>query len=100
MVESIPSCRSCGECCLGRVLIAKRELPLPPILEAQRAGSFVLPVNGRCAALVGTLGSQVACVVYERRPIKCGMFEVGGDLCLKYRKVQGRRRLLAQLVKR
>ncbi|RZJ09028.1 MAG: YkgJ family cysteine cluster protein [Haliea sp.] len=35
----------------------------------------------RCAALTGTLGSRVACGIYEWRPSPCREFEAGSAAC-------------------
>lgn len=38
--------------------------------------------NCRCKALRGTIGTRVACSIYERRPIACRRFEQGSTVCL------------------
>jgi Fe-S-cluster containining protein len=83
---------SCGACCASfRVDFS--------IHETQHAGGSVpdglaVEVNSvlsrmrgidhsppRCAALTGTLGSKVACGIYEWRPSPCREFEAGSAAC-------------------
>lgn len=80
-------CQTCGACCLGRVLVGND--PIPAALERAREGRFLLPSNGRCAALAGKVGYKVRCTVYADRPRKCHMFQAATPECLTKRQEAG-----------
>jgi Fe-S-cluster containining protein len=42
-----------------------------------------------CVALRGTVGAQVSCEIYERRPDVCSSFRAGGRECLVARRERG-----------
>ena len=44
---------------------------------------------GRCIALNGPLGQQVACSIYAERPGPCRELEAGSDACHRARRQQG-----------
>ena len=46
-------------------------------------------VPTRCAALTGTIGTRVACGIYEWRPSPCHEFEEGSDACQRARMRHG-----------
>lgn len=89
-------CTTCGACCVwetpmfagctaadvarlgGRALVL--ETPEGRAMATEPA------VGGhRCRALVGFVGAQVACAVYDARPDSCRGFEVGGPDCRRSR---------------
>jgi Fe-S-cluster containining protein len=43
----------------------------------------------RCTALVGEVGKQVGCNIYEQRSSTCREFEAGSEDCAKARKIHG-----------
>jgi Fe-S-cluster containining protein len=45
--------------------------------------------DGRCHALRGALGRDVACSVYHYRPSPCRTVQPGDALCLRYRHAHG-----------
>jgi Fe-S-cluster containining protein len=57
----------------GVELIAKLKTCLTP--EGDRV----------CAALNGCIGVRCSCSIYERRPVACRRFAVGGSLCREAR---------------
>lgn len=50
-------------------------------------GTDYVPI--RCAALTGTVGTQVGCGIYEWRPSPCREFEEGSDACHRARSKRG-----------
>lgn len=42
-----------------------------------------------CAALEGQIGKQVACTIYQIRPLHCRLFVPGSNMCLTARKWAG-----------
>lgn len=93
-------CLSCGACCASfRVDFAVQELQenggtVPDGLAVEVNGSFCR-MRGtdyrspRCAALTGSIGSKVACGIYEWRSSPCREFEAGGDACHRARQRHG-----------
>jgi Fe-S-cluster containining protein len=90
------ACTSCGACCASfRVDFSVHELDemggsvpsgLADVLNAslcRMRGTDHVP--GRCAALTGQIGTQVACGIYEWRPAPCREFAEGDDACHKAR---------------
>jgi Fe-S-cluster containining protein len=45
--------------------------------------------EGRCLALRGALGREVACDIYHHRPSPCRTVQPGDALCLRYRNEHG-----------
>jgi Fe-S-cluster containining protein len=45
--------------------------------------------DGRCLALRGALGREVACGIYHHRPAPCRRVQPGDELCLRYRAEHG-----------
>jgi uncharacterized protein len=103
-------CTRCGACCASlRVDFARDELDeeggfVPSGLAVEVTGrtwrmrgtDHALP---RCAALVGTVGVQAHCGIYEWRPSPCREFGlraplgVGDDACARARARHGMRPL-------
>jgi Fe-S-cluster containining protein len=89
-------CLSCGACCAAfRVDFAADELDghggsVPASLVVEVSGS-TCRMRGtdhsppRCAALVGTVGVQASCGIYEWRPGPCRELEAAGDACRRAR---------------
>ena len=90
------ACTTCGACCASfRVDFSVEESesrggPVPEGLSVavtehtcRMRGTDHTPA--RCAALTGTLGSQVACGIYEWRPSPCREFEEGSEACQRAR---------------
>ncbi len=42
-----------------------------------------------CIALVGEVGREVSCSIYEQRSSTCRQFEAGSEDCIKARKIHG-----------
>jgi Fe-S-cluster containining protein len=102
-------CQRCGACCCntdenrveGYPWYVPIDDPASPLL-ADRAlrGRFTVddPVegphlrlepDGRCSALKGRLGAQVACQVYRFRPTACRRVQPGDAGCLAAREERG-----------
>ncbi|MCV2368845.1 YkgJ family cysteine cluster protein [Roseateles oligotrophus] len=99
-------CLTCGACCASfRVDFAKEELQseggcvpdgltveLNARLFRMRGTDHAAP---RCAALVGTLGVQAGCGIYEWRPAPCREFGlrapmgIGDEACARARARHG-----------
>ena len=90
------ACTSCGACCAHfRVDFSVYELDdmgghVPAGLTVEVNGSTCrmrgtdhVPI--RCAALVGQVGQQATCGIYEWRPSPCREFEEGSDACARAR---------------
>lgn len=93
-------CVKCGACCAGfRVDFAAQELQscggAVPDGLAVEVTSSICRMRGtdharpRCAALVGRIGEQVGCAIYEWRPSPCREFEAGSDACRRARARHG-----------
>lgn len=93
-------CLSCGACCASfRVDFAVQELQenggtVPDGLAVEVNGSMCR-MRGtdhrspRCAALTGSIGSKVACGIYEWRSSPCREFAAGSDACHRARQRHG-----------
>lgn len=99
-------CTTCGACCASND-VANVEVRVgdktPRELTVLRRGKWqtdvtgqlqeglclMRRVEGRCVALVGTIGQRVACIVYDRRPRVCVQFKAGTAACLKARAQHG-----------
>lgn len=89
-------CLSCGACCASfRVDFSIYEaednggrVPQGLIEEVtrhtcrMRGTDYASP---RCAALIGKVGVQAACGIYEWRPSPCREFAAGSDACNRVR---------------
>lgn len=94
------ACQQCGACCASfRVDFSVEELddnggsvpsgltvPLTDTLCRMR-GTDHSPT--RCAALIGQIGVQVSCGIYEWRSSPCREFSEGSDACNRARLRQG-----------
>jgi hypothetical protein len=93
-------CLECGACCASfRVDFAAEELEshsgrVPEGLAVE-VTSTICRMRGtdyarpRCAALVGKIGQQASCGIYEWRPSPCREFEMGSDACRRARARHG-----------
>jgi hypothetical protein len=50
-------------------------------------GTEQKPVH--CVALIGEVGREVSCSIYEQRSSTCREFEAGSEDCIKARKIHG-----------
>jgi Fe-S-cluster containining protein len=94
------ACQQCGACCASfRVDFSVEELddnggsvpsgltvPLTDTLCRMRGTDHSPP---RCAALMGRIGVQVSCGIYEWRSSPCREFSEGSDACNRARMRQG-----------
>ena len=101
-------CRACGACCVN--LPANREEGFADWVEIAATDHLLeradlvrkhvtydihgvphlrLAPDGRCLALRGALGRDVACTIYGERPTPCRKVQPGDRLCLRYRREQG-----------
>ena len=94
------ACQQCGACCASfRVDFSVEELddnggsvpsgltvPLTDTLCRMRGTDHSPP---RCAALIGQIGGQVSCGIYEWRSSPCREFSEGSDACNRARLRQG-----------
>ena len=98
---STPSpCQQCGACCASyRVDFSIHELDehggRVPSGLAVDVTDAICRMRGtdqarpRCAALVGTIGQQVSCGIYEWRPNPCHELDAGSDACERARARHG-----------
>lgn len=99
-------CRSCGACCIaaGPVAVSPSDVQVPrhrtrsvrrmvgfASFEADDGVRCMKSDDGRCAALKGQPGVDVACVIYDRRPTVCADFQPGSQYC---REARGKARSL------
>ncbi len=102
-------CQKCGACCCnpaenraegyrdyievrrGEPLFERRDLRRRfTVLNAQAEVHLQLVgAEERCAALQGTLGKRVNCVIYQLRPGGCRKVLAGDKRCLQYRRERG-----------
>ncbi len=98
MPPAANACQTCGACCAHyRVSFHWREADQRGLDDGSLvqispwhvcfAGTEKHPV--RCAHLVGDVGGQVACRVYDQRPGPCRSVEPGDQQCLKARAAHG-----------
>lgn len=96
----VPECVTCGVCCnFALIAPVSRE-------DSDRLDEFIeitldghdepLAVDralkrnqetGSCLHLAGTLGLEVGCSIYDRRPRVCHDFDAGSDRCHEYRRM-------------
>lgn len=97
LADSNP-CLDCGACCATfRVSFYWSEaeaLGLPTELTEQVNAWFACmrgtnQPQPRCAALAGTIGREVSCHVYARRPSPCREVQAGDSQCAKARARHG-----------
>lgn len=105
MSESV--CCHCGACCVTyRITLPRAELDNMPggrvpaaLTEPYTATTVYMreqpDIPGRCIALAGTVGQEVSCTIYERRPLACREFAPlsalgsGDEACDEARRRQG-----------
>lgn len=91
-VDRVHPCLECGACCASfRVDFAADENEanggrVPQGLAVEVTASTCRMrgtdhARPRCAALVGRVGVQACCGIYEWRPSPCREFEAGSDAC-------------------
>lgn len=97
-MEEINPCTACGACCAAfRVSFywaeaAENSLPealyepLTNVLANMRGTNRSLP---RCAALIGDVGKETRCAVYESRPSPCREVRPGDEKCARARAIHG-----------
>jgi Fe-S-cluster containining protein len=94
------ACTSCGACCACfRVDFSVYEMDIEggtvPSGLANEVNGNTWRMRGtdhvpiRCAALIGKLGVEVQCGIYEWRPSPCREFEEGSDSCHRARSKRG-----------
>ena len=94
------TCQQCGACCASyRVDFSVHELDdqggRVPSGLAVEVNDTICRLRGtdharpRCAALVGAIGIQVSCGIYEWRPNPCHELEAGSDACERARARHG-----------
>ncbi len=95
------SCTACGACCAAfRVSFHRAELDEEPggfvpsgLADPETAS--IMRLRGtdysppRCVALVGQLGRDARCGIYEWRPGPCREFEAGSEACARARARHG-----------
>jgi hypothetical protein len=102
-----PACLACGACCAAYRVdfhpsdLATAERPGVPPEMTLRLTATLVRMRGtddappRCVALVGEIGQQVGCSIYERRPGPCRDFApyaplgIGDDACDRARRQHG-----------
>ena len=84
-------CQSCGACCtLYKVAVLNSEIDAQigggvpvdltvPLKSGKRLMKGTETFRKRCVALTGTPGSEVACGIYEQRPLACRSFSASWD---------------------
>jgi Fe-S-cluster containining protein len=101
-------CQACGACCANpdenrrehfvdyvEVGPGSRLLTDPVLrkryvaFNAEGAAHLRLDPSGRCAALLGRMGTRVRCAVYADRPRGCRLVEAGSARCLQARRERG-----------
>ena len=102
-------CQTCGACCcnsdqnkieqfidyvevLPRDALRKQPALMKKLTVLNSAGEHHLMLRGReqrCVALVGKLGVEVTCSIYELRPKACRTVEAGSEECKERRAERG-----------
>ena len=83
--ESFLACQNCGACCatlritLPRIKLESRGGQVPDALTEPYTPTTACmrehpDMPGRCLALAGTVGVEVACTIYVQRPEACREF--------------------------
>lgn len=87
MLDAIPQCQNCGACCAY-----SREWPrfttedewelerIPRVFADHHLGRMQCD-GDRCSALVGEIGGQTACAIYDVRPEVCRACQPGDEEC-------------------
>ena len=81
----VVSCTSCKACCcrLEVMLMGEDDIP-PELTERDRWGGWVMARldDGWCSALDR---HTLLCTIYDRRPMICHDYQVGGSDCIEER---------------
>jgi uncharacterized protein len=88
------NCQECGACCsykwswpvLRRNRIDAAQIPANMVRSDY---PLMKTVNCRCVALIGEVGKQVSCAIYDNRPLACQTFKPGSELCQEARLSKG-----------
>lgn len=93
--EASALCQACGACCAYSAewprfsLETDEELALIPEALVDDPNGRMRFVDGRCAALDGTLGEHVGCSCYQVRPLVCRTCMPGDPECAIARDARG-----------
>ena len=82
-------CASCAACCCRLEVLLLTETGVPDdFIETDKWGGMTMArlEDGWCAALDR---ETMLCTIYDRRPLICREFEMGGDDCLDERGCMG-----------
>ena len=110
---SVPDCLTCGACCASPFVgegyirldaaeearLARRGLPVLVVVPDAEDRVVLLGTKHNaqgfrvCVGLTGKIGKQVACSIYEDRPLLCRQFEAGSPECHAARRAAGIRSL-------
>jgi Fe-S-cluster containining protein len=100
-------CKQCGACCVNPpdnvaegfsdyVEIGPRDAlaSKPEMLRRyakEESGRLHMRIlsDQRCKALLGRIGHNTRCGIYQLRPSPCRRVEAGSELCQRYRRGQG-----------
>ncbi len=87
-------CQSCGACCSHRwswPLLKKDRSDATNISKELLRNDYPLmkTIDNRCVALIGKIGCNVSCSIYNDRPSACRKFESGSELCKEARAKAG-----------
>ena len=101
-------CRRCGACCVNLpsnraegfiywvevadddAILERPDLVRTHVVrDADGVPHLRIVGDGRCIALRGALGREVACTIYHQRPSPCRSVQPGDALCLRYRHEHG-----------
>ena len=101
-------CRRCGACCVNLpenaaesftswvevapddAILARADLVKKLVVrDADGVPHLRVADDGRCLALRGALGRDVACTIYHHRPSPCRRVQRGDALCSRYRAAHG-----------
>ncbi len=108
-MAAVPDCLICGACCASPFVgqgyirldpdeearLARKGLPVLEIVPGPEDRLVLLGTKDNaerihvCVALTGQLGKQVACSIYEQRPLLCRQFEAGSAECYEARRALG-----------
>ncbi len=93
------ACRTCGACCMtaGKapfeedelVVIADRNYSFRRELAIHGTGYIELDDPKRDTPCPYLDRQAKTCMIYDTRPSVCRTFEVGGELCIDFRKLAG-----------
>jgi Fe-S-cluster containining protein len=91
LVDPQVNCRTCeGSCCRLTVMLGPKDKAIPHAMTATAENGqrmMARAANGFCVAL----NSDHMCSIYERRPVDCRQFTMGGPYCQAVRQDRARR---------